>query len=337
MALAIGIDVGGTKVAAGVVDEDGTLVARLRRPTPSTSPADVERTIAEVVAALRADHEVVAVGVGAAGFISADGSRVLFAPNLAWRDEPLLQEVERLVGLPVVVENDANAMAWGEYRFGAGQGEPNLVCVTVGTGIGGGIVLNGALFRGRFGIAGEVGHTQRVPGGRRCGCGLRGCWEQYCSGRALLHEAREIADVQKAYGARLLELGGGRPEGIEAEHVTQAAKEGDAAALACFAEIGAALGQGLADLVAVLDPGRFVVGGGVADAGELLLGPAREAFAAAPSRARATARVARGGPGGARQRRRDGGSRRPRPPVRRPLAGRGAGAAAGCFTVHGAS
>lgn len=279
MVLALGVDVGGTKVAAGVVDENGTIIARTRRPTPSTSPADVERTIAEVVAELRADHEVVAVGIGAAGFIDAEGSTVLFAPNLAWRNEPLRQEVTNLVGIPVVVENDASAMAWGEYRFGAGAGEDNLVCVTVGTGIGGGIVLNGQLYRGRHGIAGEFGHTQVIPDGRRCGCGLRGCWEQYCSGRALLHEAREIADVDKQFGARLLELGGGRPEGIHAEHVTQAAREGDAAALACFGEIGRALGQGLADLVAVLDPGRIVVGGGVADAGELLLAPAREVFA----------------------------------------------------------
>ncbi len=280
MALSIGVDVGGTKVAGGVVDEQGQVLARTRRPTPSTSPADVERTIAEVVAELRADHEVVAVGIGAAGFIDAERSVVLFAPNLAWRDEPLRDEVATLVGLPVRVENDANAMAWGEYRFGAGRGETDLVCVTVGTGIGGGIVLDGRLYRGRFGIAAEFGHTQRVPNGRRCGCGQRGCWEEYCSGRALLHEAREIADVQKAYGARLLDLGGGRPEGIEAEHVTQAAREGDPAALDCFAEVGRALGEGLADLVAVLDPGRLVVGGGVADAGDLLLAPARVAFAA---------------------------------------------------------
>ncbi|MGB8649061.1 MAG: ROK family protein, partial [Mycobacteriales bacterium] len=135
------------------------------------------------------------------------------------------------------------------------------------------------LYRGRFGIGAEFGHVQVVPGGRRCGCGQRGCWEQYCSGRALLREAREIADVRPEYGARLLELGEGRPEGIAAPEVTTAAQEGDPAALECFAVIGRWLGQGLADLAAVLDPSCFVVGGGVADAGELLLGPAREAFA----------------------------------------------------------
>jgi glucokinase len=282
VSLTIGVDVGGTKVNAGVVDEKGQVLARTRRPTPGgTSPSAVEETIAAVVTDLRVEHEVEAVGIGAAGFVSADRARVHFAPNLAWRDEPLRDEVSRRIGLPVVVENDANAAAWAEYRFGAGQGESHLVVVTVGTGIGGGIVLDGELYRGRHGIGAEFGHMTVVRGGRRCGCGQHGCWEQYVSGRALLHEAREIADVQPGYGARLLELGDGEPEGIEAREVTQAAEEGDPAALACFEEIGTWLGQGLADLASVLDPSAFVVGGGVADAGELLLAPARRAYEAA--------------------------------------------------------
>ena len=278
--LTIGVDVGGTKVAAGLVDEDGTILRRTRRPTPSASPDDVEDVIAACVVELAEGTGAGAVGIGAAGFVTVDRSTVLLAPNLAWRDEPLREAVSGRVGLPVVVENDANAAAWGEYRFGAGRGESDLVLVTVGTGIGGGIVLGGRLHRGRFGIGGEIGHLQMVPGGRRCGCGQNGCWEQYSSGRALLREAREIADVRREHGARLLELGGGRIEGIEAIEVTQAAREGDPAALECFAAVGAALGQGLADLAAVLDPGAFVLGGGVADAGELLLDPTRRSFEA---------------------------------------------------------
>ncbi len=281
--LTIGVDVGGTKVAAGLVDQDGTILARTRQPTPSASPTDVEDVIASCVDDLRGrtpeGAAVEAVGVGAAGFISADRSTVLVAPNLSWRDEPLRQAVSTRVGLPVVVENDANAAAWGEYRYGAGRGEKHLVVVTVGTGIGGGIVLDGVLYRGRYGVGAEFGHMRVSESGRRCGCGQHGCWEQYCSGRALLHEAREIADVQRAYGKRLLELGDGHPEGIEAPEVTQAAREGDPAALDCFEEVGAWLGQGLADLAAILDPGAFVIGGGVADAGELLLAPARRVFA----------------------------------------------------------
>jgi glucokinase len=278
--LTIGVDVGGTKVAAGLVGEDGTILRRTRRPTPSASPDDVEDVIAACVVELAEGTGAAAVGIGAAGFVTVDRSTVLLAPNLSWRDEPLRDAVSSRVGLPVVVENDANAAAWGEYRFGAGRGESDLVLVTVGTGIGGGIVLGGRLHRGRFGIGGEIGHLQLVPGGRRCGCGQQGCWEQYSSGRALLREAREIADVRREYGARLLELGGGRIEGIEAIEVTQAAREGDPAALECFAVVGAALGQGLADLAAVLDPGAFVLGGGVADAGELLLDPTRRSFSA---------------------------------------------------------
>jgi glucokinase len=281
MTYTIGVDVGGTKVAAGVVDEEGKVLISTRRPTPSESPDHVEETIAAVVTELRREYdEIEAVGIGAAGFVDADRSVVLFAPNLVWRNEPLRDDVAGRIGLPVVVENDANAAAWAEYRFGAGRGSRDLVCVTVGTGIGGGIVLDGSLYRGRFGIGAEFGHMRVVPDGRRCGCGQRGCWEQYCSGRALLHEAREIADVQPSYGARLLALGGGEPEGIESFEVTQAAREGDPAAVACFEEIGHWLGQGLADLAAVLDPALFVVGGGVADAGELLLAPARRSFAA---------------------------------------------------------
>ena len=279
MSLAIGVDVGGTKVAAGVVDEDGTVLAKVRTPTPSHSPDDVEHTVADVVMQLRKEHDVVAVGIGAAGFVDAERSTVMFAPNLAWRDEPLRVDLGKLVDLPIVVENDANAAAWGEYRFGAGKGNEHLVCVTVGTGIGGGVVLNGQLYRGRWGIGAEFGHLQLVPDGRRCGCGQSGCWEQYCSGRALVREAREVADVRPGLGARLLELGGGVPEGITGPAVTQAAREGDPAALECVRIVGETLGQGLADLAAILDPAAFVVGGGVADAGELLLEPARRVYA----------------------------------------------------------
>jgi glucokinase len=276
--LTVGVDVGGTKVAAGLVDEKGEVLARTRRPTPGASPSEVEGVIAALVCELRAGADVEAVGIGAAAFVDAGRSRVLTAPNLPWRDEPLRDAVQARTGLPVVVENDANAAAWGEYRFGAGRGERHLAVVTVGTGIGGGLVLDGALHRGRWGIGAEVGHLQMVEDGRRCGCGQRGCWEQYSSGRALLREAQEIAEVQPEYAARLLQLGDGRVDGIAAEEVTQAAREGDPAALECFAAVGRWLGQGLADLAAVLDPGLFVIGGGVSDAGELLLGPARERF-----------------------------------------------------------
>jgi glucokinase len=278
MGLTIGVDVGGTKVAAGVVDDQGNIVAKLRRSTPAASPEQTARVISEAVIELRDRHQVGAVGVGAAGYIDETRSTVLFAPNLAWRDEPLKKEVEDRVGLPVVVENDANATAWAETIFGAARGQQHVVLVTVGTGIGGGIVINGQLYRGRWGVGGEPGHYRVVPGGRLCGCGNRGCWEQYASGSALVAEAREFAARAAGGALRLLQLGGGVPAGITGPAITQAAREGDPAALRCFDIVGSWLGQGLADLAAILDPGCFVIGGGVSEAGELLLGPARAAF-----------------------------------------------------------
>lgn len=278
--LAIGIDIGGTKVAAGVVDTAGHILARARRRTPSRDPEHLVDVVSEIVRQLLSDHDVQAIGVGAAGFVDADRRTVLFAPNLAWRDTPLRDEIAARIDLPVVVENDANAAAWGEYRFGAGEQLPDVVLLTVGTGIGCGLVFDGRLYRGRFGIAGEPGHMRVVPGGRACGCGNLGCWEQYASGTALVRAAREVASERPEDSGRLLQLGEGL-DGIDGPAVTRAAQEGDAAALDCFQEIGRWLGQGMADLAAVLDPGRFVVGGGVSDAGELLLAPARDTYTAA--------------------------------------------------------
>jgi glucokinase len=239
---------------------------------------------------------VEAAGLGAAGFVDAARSTVLFAPNLAWRNEPLRAAVEQRTGLPVVVENDANAAAWAETRFGAGHGQRFTVTLTVGTGLGGGVVLGGQLVRGAFGAAAEVGHMILVPDGRRCGCGLLGCWEQYASGRALVAEARQRAAGSSEAARLLLELANGRPEAITGPMVTMGAVAGDPVALACFEAVGGWLGHGMADLAAILDPQVFIIGGGVSEAGELLVGPARETFqamlTARDHRPTATVRVA---------------------------------------------
>jgi glucokinase len=280
MGLAIGVDIGGTKVAAGVVDAEGRVLARLRRDTPAHDPEKVEDVIAECIRELAAEHEVDAAGLGAAGFVDAARSTVLFAPNLAWRNEPLRAAVEQRTGLPVVVENDANAAAWGETRFGAGHGQPHTITLTVGTGLGGGVVLGGELVRGAFGAAAEVGHVNMVPDGRPCGCGKRGCWEQYASGRALVHEARERAARSPESATLLLELADGRADAISGPMVTMGAVAGDAVALRSFEAVGTWLGHGMAALAAILDPRVFIIGGGVSEAGELLVGPAREGFQA---------------------------------------------------------
>ncbi|WP_137034430.1 ROK family protein, partial [Streptomyces albus] len=194
----VGIDIGGTKVMAGVVDADGTILEKVRAETPekSKSPKVVEDTIAELVLDLSDRHDVHAVGIGAAGWIDANRSRVLFAPHLAWRDEPLKDALTARLAVPVMVDNDANTAAWGEWRFGAGRGEDHLVMITLGTGIGGAILEDGRVKRGKYGVAGEFGHMQVVPGGHRCPCGNRGCWEQYSSGNALVREARELAAAE---------------------------------------------------------------------------------------------------------------------------------------------
>ncbi len=179
----------------------------------------------------------------------------------------------------MVVENDANAAAWGEFRFGAGRHVDDMVLVTMGTGLGGGIVIDGQLLRGGFGMAAEIGHLRVVPDGRRCGCGNRGCWEQYASGNALASQARELAGSGAVTAHRLLALAGGHVDRITGQLVTGAANEGDPAAIELLEELGRWLGEGIASLAAVLDPELVVIGGGASQAGDLLLEPIRTAFA----------------------------------------------------------
>ncbi|WP_026328548.1 ROK family glucokinase [Streptomyces sulphureus] len=277
----VGIDIGGTKVMAGVVDADGTILEQARAETPekSKSPKVVEDTIAELVLDLSDRHDVHAVGIGAAGWVDADRSRVLFAPHLAWRDEPLKDALTARLAVPVMVDNDANTAAWGEWRFGAGRGEDHLVMITLGTGIGGAILENGQVKRGKYGVAGEFGHMQVVPGGHRCPCGNRGCWEQYSSGNALVREARELAAAESPVAYGIIDRVDGRIGDITGPLITELAREGDAMCTELLQDIGQWLGVGIANLAAALDPSCFVIGGGVSAADELLITPAREAFA----------------------------------------------------------
>lgn len=287
MSVTIGVDIGGTKIAGGLVDAEGTVLIRARRDTPARATGRVVDAIVEVTQELvRAAGDVgigpvAAVGLGAAGFVDETRSIVRFAPNLGWQEEALGASVSAGCGLPVVVENDANAAAWGEFRFGAGRGESSLIAVTVGTGIGGGIIHDKRLIRGAYGMAAEFGHLVRVPDGRLCGCGRRGCWEQYSSGNALVREARELAAERRSEAELLLEMGDGTPEGVSGFHVTMAAAQGDPVALEAFARIGSWLGTGMADLAALFDPAMFVVGGGVSEAGDLIIVPTRAAFVSA--------------------------------------------------------
>ncbi|SKC72957.1 ROK family glucokinase [Krasilnikoviella flava] len=279
---AIGVDIGGTKIAVGVVDEAGNILAKVRRETVADDVADIDRAIADACAELTKEHEVGAIGLAAAGFVSPDRRSVLFAPNIAWREYPLAERVEALldVDVPVVVENDANAAGWAEFRFGAAREATDMLMLTVGTGLGGAIVVDRELVRGKWGVAAEVGHMRVVPGGHYCGCGHEGCWEQYASGTALVRDARQAAIAQPERAGRLIELAGGDVAGLEGPHVTQAAQEGDDLAVELLATLGRWIGEGSASVAALLDPELIVIGGGVGAAGDLLLLPVRKAYEA---------------------------------------------------------
>ncbi len=283
MSYSVGVDVGGTKIAAGVIDERGQVVVWDRAESPAKDPHEIVRSIGELVAKLtgsvEGDHPIETVGLSAAGFVDKRRATVLFAPNLAWRNEPLKERVEEEVGLPVVVENDANAAAWGEFTFGAGEDVDDLLMLTIGTGVGGGVVLDGNLLRGGFGVAGEVGHIGMVPGGVPCGCGNLGCLESYGSGSALVRMTRERAVASPIAASDLLERAGGDAASITGPLITEAAKAGDDFAIDRLADLGDWIGQGVATLTAVLDPSVVVIGGGVSEAGDLLLDPIRSSFA----------------------------------------------------------
>jgi len=274
--LAVGVDVGGTKVAALLTDDRGTVLDRKVVHSPAD---DAEASVDTVIALARelADRHrgVAAVGVGAAGLVSREGV-LRFAPNLAWREFPVRARVAAGVGLPVTVDNDANVAAWGEFRFGAGRGSTDLLLVTVGTGIGGGIVAGGSLFRGAHGFAAEIGHIIVDPAGPPCGCGNVGCWEQVASGRAIERLGRQA--VAEHPESALGRTAGGDPSTIDGPAVTKAAQQGDPMSLRILERVGVRLGEGIAGLVNVLDPDVVVVGGGAAAAGDLLLEPARRAF-----------------------------------------------------------
>jgi len=275
--ITIGVDVGGTKCLGVVVGADGGIVAEHRVPTPA-GPDEVIDAIAEIIGELqRGAPEATRVCVGAPGLIDRDGV-LRFAPNLgAAAEVPVRAELaQRLPGTTIVVENDANCAAWGERVAGACQGVDDVVMVTLGTGIGGGIILGGALFRGHNGFAGEIGHVVVDPNGPFCPCGQRGCWERYASGSGLGWLGREVAVAGQA--ARVVQLAGGDPEAVRGEHVTRAAAEGDAQALAVMDRFAWWVALGLANLANTFDPARFVLGGGLVEAGPLLLDPVSRHF-----------------------------------------------------------
>lgn len=284
--LAIGLDVGGTKIAGGVVTASGTILERLELPTPPLGngvehlPLAEEATLAaieQMVGILRHGHpSVSALGVGAAGLVAWPEGRIRFAPNNAFRDLALRRHLTDATGLPTVVDNDANVAAWAEATLGAGANCRHVVVLTVGTGIGGGLVLDGNVYRGSGGLGGEVGHIVVAPeSGVECGCGGIGCLEAMASGSALGRLGRRAAEADpRGTLARMV----GDPGLMTGRVVVEAARGGDPTARALLDQIGFWLGVGIASLVTLLAPEVVVVGGGLAEAGALLLAPATESF-----------------------------------------------------------
>lgn len=278
MALFIGVDIGGTKVLATAVSSSGRVLRTARRTTPGrrVEARLVEDALTEAVEEIAGSRRVRAIGIAAAGFVDAQGERVRFAPHLPWQDEGVRARLQERWSAPVVLDNDANCAARAEVTYGAIGAAETALLITMGTGIGGAVVIEGEVLRGFNGMAGEFGHMQVVEGGRGCECGGTGCWEQYSSGSALARLAREA--VVAGEPTTLTQACGGDPEQLTGPMVTEAARAGDAVALRAFGRVGEWLGVGTANLVAAFDPEIVVVGGGLSAAGDLLLEPARAAL-----------------------------------------------------------
>jgi len=281
---AIGVDVGGTKIAAAVVSPEGEILNETRYPTQAGPPNHLLDTIASAITEVKDGYEVGGACVAVPGLILAGENKVVFSPNLPTiQGVPLKDALEERFGLPLTIENDANAAAWGEFRFGAGSEVDHLVFVTLGTGVGGGVISHGILMRGAQGAGGELGHVTIHATGPRCSCGNRGCLEALASGTAITRHAREVAAERPR--SALGQLASERK--LIGEDVTKLAEEGDEAARAVLEEAGLWLGIGLAGFVNVFNPEVVAIGGGAARAGELILSRARKEMhlrARSPSR-----------------------------------------------------
>lgn len=271
----VGIDVGGTKALGVALDSEGNILSQELRPTPrgEHSVGPLVDTLEELAQSLGVEDSL---GIGVPGLVTRDGC-LRAAPNLdGVADLPIAEMLAARMGREVHVDNDATCATVAEWRHGAGAGTDNLMLVTLGTGIGGGIVSNGAVQRGMNGFAGEFGHMVIDPNGPRCPCGRRGCWERYASGSGLAMLAREAATGHRLRA--VVEHANGDPQAVRGEHVMAAALEGDDEALAVIDDFGRWVALGLSNLTNVFDPEMFVLGGGLAAGADLYLGPINKWF-----------------------------------------------------------
>jgi len=265
--LALGIDVGGTKVESALVDPTGAIVTTHRHPTNADRGPD--RVIDDIVACVRecldqSAEQADMAGIGVAGQVDPETGTVRSAPNLGWTNVPLQARVAEALGLPVYALNDVRAITWGAWQHGAGRGADNLVAVFIGTGIGGGVISDGRMLHGARGTAGEVGHTTLVADGRDCHCPNRGCWEAYAGGWAIAERAQDAVQEQPEAGQTLLDLAGSL-DAITGRTVNEAAAQGDPLAQALTDATSRYLGAGITSVVNAFNPERIVMGGGVVD------------------------------------------------------------------------
>ncbi len=273
----LGIDLGGTKVLTAVADERGKILARKKIPTEPEKGQEhvIDNIIGSVLAVLEESgldkSEIVRTGIGSPGPLNIEKGIIYLAPNLGWENVPISALLEERLGVPIKLENDANAAALGEKWFGAGQGIDNLLYITVSTGIGGGIIIDQKIYHGANAGAGEVGHMIIDPDGPRCGCGNRGCLEALASGTAIIRMAREA--VKSGQETILHSLSDGDVTKISGSLIAEAARMGDQVAEDIWEKAGDYLGLGVANLVNVFNPEMIIFGGGVMKAGAFIMKP----------------------------------------------------------------
>jgi len=274
--LTIGIDIGGTKISAGVVDSSGNLIDSSKCSTPAEGGKELISSVVNLVKELNKKHEIKGIGISIAALISSDYGTIVGAPNIANLSKlNFANEIKEEFKLPIIIENDANSAMWAEFKFGSAKGLNPVMFFIIGTGVGGGLVIDGKLFKGANGIGAEFGHMCVVPNGLLCGCGAKGCIEQYASGGALIRYANEALLANPDKSEEVLSFGEGKLSGTA---LTKAAKAGNELALAAFSKQADWLGLACASYSLIIDPQAIIIGGGVVDAGELFLAPVRAAM-----------------------------------------------------------
>lgn len=275
MSLAIGVDLGGTKIEVGLVDASGIVKKHiLMKTNVDAGPEDILGDVASAIKSLLSglpQDEVIGVGVGIAGQIEKSSGKVLFAPNLFWKDVPLLATLSQLLKLPVAVTNDVRAATWGEWLYGAGCGCEDFVCLFVGTGIGSGIVSGGRMLEGGNNAAGEVGHITIDLGGPVCNCGNRGCFESIAGGRGIARRAKELIEQDSVAGKKLLQVVGKEITTITAKDVFEGNAKGEPLSMKIVGEVKDALIAGVASIVNAFNPSRLILGGSVIQYNPMLI------------------------------------------------------------------